>query len=101
MPSEGGGVLPPENDNAPAFTVTRGELAGLVRHAVQEALAERVEGPPPLLDRGGLSHALGCSGSLVDKFRRRGMPFLRLGDSPRFELEQCLEWLRKHGAENE
>lgn len=87
----------PENDNAPAFTVTRGELAGLVRQAVATAL-EKVAPVPQLLDREGLSIVLGCSGGMVDKLRRRGMPHLRLGDSPRFELERCLEWIRKDGA---
>jgi len=91
----------PGNDNEPAFTVSRGELAELVRGAaalaVREALGDGLP-TPALLDREGLSIALGCSGSLVDKLRRRGMPHLRLGDSPRFELERCLEWIRKDGA---
>lgn len=85
------------NDTAPAFTVTRGELAELVRQAAAEAVAEALGSGLPaaqLLDREALSIALGCSGSLVDKLRRRGMPHLRVGDSPRFELERCLEWLR-------
>lgn len=86
----------PENDNAPAFTVTRGELRALVREAVADAAPPSPA--PQLLDREGLSIALGCSGSLVDKLRRKGMPHLRLGDSPRFELERCLEWIRKDGA---
>ena len=85
------------NDTAPAFTLTRGELAGLVREAVATA-REKVAPAPQLLDREGLSIALGCSGGMVDKLRRKGMPHLRLGDSPRFELERCLEWIRKDGA---
>jgi hypothetical protein len=89
----------PGNDNAPAFTVTRAELRGLVRQAVLEATAAAAAAPAPaLLDREGLAFELGCSSALVDKFRRRGMPCLRLGDSPRFELAECLAWLRKDGA---
>lgn len=88
----------PSNDTAPAFTVTRGELAGLVREAVAEAVGEALAPRPVVLDREALASALGCSSSLVDKFRRRGMPHLRLGDSPRFELAACLGWLRKDGA---
>jgi hypothetical protein len=100
---EGSGVgrAAPDNDTAPAFTVTRGELAGLVgeaaRAAVREALGQGMPAPP-LLDREALALSLGCSSSLVDKLRRQGMPHLRLGDSPRFELDRCLEWLRKDGA---
>jgi hypothetical protein len=87
----------PDNDNAPAFTVTRGELGRMVREAVEGALAER-QAPPALLDREGLGLALGCSSSQVDKMRRAGMPCVRIGDSPRIELERCLGWLRKDGA---
>jgi hypothetical protein len=84
-------------DRAPAFTVTRGELAGLVRQAVESALGER-RAQPVLLDREALALSLGCSSSMVDKMRRQGMPCVRLGESPRFELEACLSWLRKDGA---
>lgn len=82
-------------DGAPAFTVTRGELRELVREAVREATPPPA---PPALDREGLATALGCGVTLVDKLRKQGMPSFRLGDSPRFELERCLEWLRKDGA---
>lgn len=86
------------NDTAPAFTVTVGELQEMVRGAVSEALAERAGGPV-LLDRDALAARLGCGVGLVDKLRREGMPHVRLGDSPRFELERCLEFLRgKEGA---
>ena len=90
----------PGNDNAPAFTVTRGELAVLVRAAVADVIvaAGLDRRAPLLLDREGLALALGCSSSLVDKLRRQGMPTVKLGDSPRFELERCLGWLRKDGA---
>lgn len=90
----------PENDNTPAFTVTRGELGALVGAAAREAVREALEATtaPALLDREGLAARLGCSSSLIDKLRRRGMPTVRLGDSPRFELEACLGWIRKDGA---
>lgn len=98
MGAAGVGAGAPENDTAPAFTVTRGELAGLVRAAVAEAIGAGPAPTPALLDREGLAFELGCSSGFVDKLRRSGMPCLRLGDSPRFELEACLSWLRKDGA---
>jgi len=98
MGSAGVGTGAPENDTAPAFTVTRAELRGLVQQAVLEAGVLAREPVPALLDREGLAFELGCSSGQVDKLRRSGMPCLRLGDSPRFELEACLSWLRKDGA---
>lgn len=86
-------------DNVPGWTLTVGELGALVRGEVATALAAGSAPPPSLLDREALSQALACSGSMVDKLRRGGMPHLHVGDSPRFELERCLEWLRqKEGA---
>lgn len=88
----GGGA---EGDTGPIVTATRGELRELVRSAVAEALAEeRGAQKPALLDRDGLAAVLGCSSSLVDKLRRQGMPHVRLGDSPRFDVTAVLEWLR-------
>jgi len=95
----GVGAPAPGDDSAPAFTLTVSELGALMREAAAEAVAAAPSPTPSLLDREGLSLALGCSGSMVDKLRRQGIPHIRLGDSPRFELERCLEWLRqKEGA---
>lgn len=88
---------PAANDvsSTPAFTLTADQLAAIVRGAVADALAESHADPPPaLLDRNGLAAALGCCSAQIDKLRKRGMPHVRLGDSPRFEFAACLEWLR-------
>lgn len=93
----GNGV--PQNDNAPAFTVTRGELTAIVREAVAAELeAQRAVPKPALLDREGLAAVLGCSSGMVDKLRRRGLPHYRIGDSPRFDLEAALAWIWKDNA---
>lgn len=90
----------PEGESEPAFTLTRRELRTLMEDAVTMAVgaialaADR----PALLDREALAAALGCSSSLVDKLRRQGLPTLKFGESPRFELDRCLEWIRKQGA---
>ena len=84
-----------DNDNAPVVMMTRAELRALVREAHEEAtLAARATPAPVLLDRNAIAAALGCSSSQVDTLRKRGMPWVRLGESPRFELEDCLAWLR-------
>ena len=93
------GETAPENDNAPAFTVTRGQLGELVRGAVAEAMAEAAGAvAPALLDRQQLGVVLGCSPAMVDKLRKQGMPAVMLGSSPRFEAADCLGWLRAGGG---
>jgi hypothetical protein len=50
---------------------------------------------PALLDRAGLSRALGVSLSKVDQLRREGCPVVQLGvESPRFRFEDVLAWLK-------
>ncbi|HEU4581705.1 MAG TPA: hypothetical protein VFS67_25795 [Polyangiaceae bacterium] len=85
-------------DDRLAVSLTLGELRELVREVALEAVAEAAGSPrPALLDRNGLAQALGVGTSTVDRFRREGMPALWAGDSPRFELADCLAWLRGRG----
>lgn len=85
-------------DDRLAVTLTLGELRELLRDAALEAVAQATSAPPPaLLDRNGLAQALGVATSTVDRFRREGCPTLWAGDSPRFELQDCLAWLRGRG----
>lgn len=52
---------------------------------------------PALFDRRELAQQLGCGVDLIDRLRREGMPEIRLGDAPRFEIENVLSWLRSRG----
>jgi hypothetical protein len=84
--------------NQAVVVMSRDEVVTLVKTALSEALAEQREDcAPVLLDRNGLAKALGCSPSQIDRLRRLGLPFIRLGDVPRFELARCLDWLRQRG----
>ncbi len=47
-----------------------------------------------VVDRRGIATALGVGLDTVDKLRREGMPTLMVIESPRFEVERVLEWLR-------
>lgn len=81
----------------PVVILSPDQLAELVRNAVAEALAEqREDAPALLLDRSGIAKALGCSPSTINRLRQEGMPCVLLGDSPRFEADRCVEWLRTH-----
>ena len=86
----------PEDERL-AVTLTVTELRQLVAEVAREALAD---GPPPgpaLLDKKGLAQALRVSTSTVSRLLREGCPMIRIGDSPRFELAACMEWLRRRG----
>lgn len=80
-------------------TITEAELDALVRRAVAEALAEHQVAPATkLLDREGLCQALDISLASLHRLRQEsGFPELKVGDSPRFELEAVLAWLRERG----
>lgn len=87
--------------NQPALVVvTPDQLADIVRSAVADVLAEQCDDAPALLDRNGIAKALGCSPSSINRLRHEGLPHVLLGDSPRYELAQCLAWLREHRASN-
>jgi len=78
-------------------------LDGLV-DALAAAVAERLEmrlaellapaPAPTLLDRAGLARALGCSVSHVRRLESKGMPTVKLGCAPRYELPKVLAWLQ-------
>ena len=91
----------PTMASKPAFTLTEDELSGLVARAVGDALASTPPLSARLLDRVQLAVALSCSAATVDKLRRQGMPCLYLGDSPRFEVEDCVAWLRSREIGND
>jgi len=61
--------------------------------------AEAKPAAPALLDRAGLARELRICGDTLDKLRREPrFPELRVGDSPRFELERVLGWLRERNT---
>ena len=86
-------------NDSPVVMLTASQLAHVVRTAVNTALEERearqgAPAPPVLLDRHGIAAALGCSPSQINRLRKRGLPEQLFGDSPRFELEACMSWIR-------
>jgi hypothetical protein len=83
-------------NGTPVVVVTPAELAELVKRAVQDALAvQQQETVPALLDRAGIAQQLGVGIGTVDRLKREGLPCVFIGDSPRFELAECLAWIRR------
>ena len=81
-----------------AFTMLTLEQVREVALEAGEAAAQRVasgvlEASRPI-DRRELCAFLGCSLPTVDKLRAEGLPEYHVGDSPRFEREAVLNWLR-------
>jgi len=92
------------NDNRTSKPDVNAPFAELVRGVVREELDRFAcelspqERPPTLLDRKQLARELNVSASTVDNLRHKGMPCLKVVDSPRFELEAVLDWLRNRAA---
>lgn len=81
---------------APIIVLTPEQLVELVKRAVQEALVEQQQEPPPaLFDLAGIAQRLGIGITTVNRLRREGMPCVFIGDSPRFDLTECLRWIRE------
>jgi hypothetical protein len=85
-------------------TVLAKLLRRVVREELDRALCELSPEPPPaLLDRQQLAKELGCSAAKVDRLRRDGMPFVRLGPGGvrRYELAPVLSWLRNRTRDDD
>ena len=74
----------------------RSLVAEVVDSALKEVLAadERGQCASWLLDREGLARAISTSTSTVDRLRREGLPVILVGDSPRFDTHEVVEWLK-------
>ncbi len=82
----------PATDARPAAALTVAELHALFRTVVAENAPQSPV--PALLDQAELARELRTSTRTIRSLVRRGLPELRLADSPRYELEPVLEWLR-------
>lgn len=87
---------PVRSDDEPIVGLSIGELRGLMRQAVAEAMG--MKGGPVLLDRAELAERLGCSTAHIDHLRKRGLPTMLVGNAVRFEMERVLDWLREGEA---
>jgi hypothetical protein len=90
--------------SAEAITITleipRGAL-DVLREIVAEACAEALEGQPdrPALHTiEGICAALQISRPTLARLRADGLPTIIVGDSPRYKLDEVLEWLRNQSA---
>jgi hypothetical protein len=78
-----------------AVQLTVTELRAMIAEAVTEALDARETKPAVLLNQNQLAELLGTSERTIFSLRQAGMPSVLLGDSPRFEPEAVLAWMRQ------
>ena len=98
---EVGKMAPPRTpESAPRngvllVTLTVNDLRALVLEALGEVLVEQ-QNPtlPSLLTQTELAQVLQVDVRTVYALRRKGLPQLIVGDSPRFDLPEVLTWLR-------
>jgi len=95
-------------DSAPPATVDPlGEALGealarvlrpLIRHEMIEAIAEIEAARQPQATLKTVDQtcaALQTSRATLHKLRQQGLPTIMLLDSPRFDIEACVEWIRQ------
>lgn len=73
----------------------RDELASIVAEAIPAPGRETA--PPRLVDRRTCAEALGISLAALDRLRAEGMPSVRIGDAPRFDVQRVIAWLGSRG----
>jgi excisionase family DNA binding protein len=75
--------------------LTPDELEKLIKSAVESALAEQSPVQhPALLTKSRLATELGCSVKNIERLiRDKGLPVVRVGESPRFDLDEVRAWL--------
>lgn len=52
--------------------------------------------PEPLITKKALSTLLSVSERWIEYRMGDGLPFLKLGNSPRYSYSQVLDWVREH-----
>lgn len=82
-------------DDALAVTLTCAALRELIADAVADALQQAPSDERPELVGGPeLARLLGVSRATVHRLRCKGMPSVRILDTFRFRVADCLAWLQ-------
>ena len=92
-----------ETSARPLVVLEAHQVAELVRGAVAEALAAQDPDRPAgaLLDGKQLMKALVMSRSTLGRLKRQGLPRVKVLDADRFDLDECVAWLRARKTEKQ
>ncbi len=89
------GSKPVQNVTVPSPPVDLGGLLNALADAIAERLAARGSVPvkaEPLVDRRELGRLLGVSVATVDRLDHEGQPYVRVGDSKRYDVAAVRAW---------
>lgn len=76
-------------------TLSPEQLRALVREEL-EARAKADNEQPALLDTRQAARALGVCTKTLSALRKRGMPCVFIGDIPKFDVADCIDWLKRN-----
>jgi hypothetical protein len=77
--------------------VTEG-IKGLLSQSRRDAVKGAAQSAPLLVDKQTLARLLTCSAGHIDNLRKKGLPFVPVGDAVRFDPAEVLAWLKKQGS---
>ena len=97
-------MLQYKDGNKPLFSLTVAEFAELIKGVVADALGNREQfklqvlrehpGEDVTFNIGELAEFLKCSKVTVHKYKKRGMPFYRVGRKILFKKNEVLDFMR-------
>ena len=82
----------------PAWSLTEDEFWPRLREAVREELAALADSSPGLLTVQEAARMCRCSTRHLLRLRAEGMPVVMVGESPRFDRDAVLAWLRSRSS---
>jgi excisionase family DNA binding protein len=83
----------------PAWSLSEVEFREVQREIIRDALTELLPTvPTPLLTLEETAEFFRCSTRHIRRLRREGLPAVMLGESPRFERDAVLAWLRSRSV---
>jgi excisionase family DNA binding protein len=92
-------VAPNRAPERPAWSLSQDEFRELQREVIRQVLAELLPCVPTgLLTLEETAELFRCSTRHVRRLRHEGLPVVWVGESPRFERDAVLAWLRTRGS---
>ncbi len=92
--------MTPNAESLPVWATGSGEFWTRLREIVREELVELDRlAPSPLLTLEEAAKYFRCSTRHLRRLRTEGLPCVMLGESPRFERDAVVAWLRARDAQ--